>query len=262
MAPQNEITAVVATTHPLEKYNGRFRATREDLEELAEAYRAGQMRMNFGHDPSQPSDASATQVVVAPTDDGEWKLVVTFVIDSGEWEVIARRAEELGLPSVAMSYARTIEFAAVGEGEPALALSADAAAFTQDEILDALRLLPPTVPASAGEYVQFALVDEVVNIVIVLQQSSTAQSFAWATYGALLLPTLKKLRKTGHRIRYRFLVRRDDGPETDVIATADTDEQFEEIMSRLNELEQLVDDLQSEVWEFQNRGWFRRALRR
>lgn len=262
MAPKNEITAVVATTHPLEKYDGRFRATREDLVEMAEAYRAGQMRMNFGHDPLQPSDVSATDVAVMPTDDGEWKLVVTFVIDSDEWEVMARRAEEQGLPSLAMSYSRTVPFNTVGDGEPALAISADAAAFTQEEILDALRLLPPTVPASAGEYVQFALVDEVLNIIVVVQHNSAAQSFGWATYGALLLPTLRKLRKTGQSTRYRFLIRRADGPETDVIAAVDTEEDFEEMMSRLDELEQRVDELQSEVWEFQNRGWVRRVLRR
>lgn len=263
--PNAEVAAIVASTHAVAKYGGRHRLTRQRLEEMAEAYREGDFRFNFSHDPLRPADTEVVSAAVEPTEDGEWRLVVVFRVDDETRRAIAdleAEAARLGRPSLGMSYTTAVPFAQIGDGDPWMLLAADAAVYSENEILDAAALLPDEVSAEVAEYVEFGLVDEVVNVVFVLQQHPNVQVVELGLIGTAIADTCKALWRVGRRVRYRVQLRRQNGTRLDVVTQAESEDEVAQFTERIRELEDRVNELESELWEFKNRTWFQRLRNR
>jgi hypothetical protein len=260
-----EVAAIVASTHAVAKYGGHHRLTKDRLEEMAEAYRRGEFRFNFSHDPFRPADTKVVSAVVEPTDDGEWRLAVVFQVDDETRRVIeAQEAEarRLGRPSLGMSYSTSVAFARVGDGDPVMLMAVDAAVYTEAEILEAAALLPDPIGAEIAEYVEFALVDHIVNVVFVVQQNPDVHVVELGLIGTAIAGSCKALWRKGRRIRYRVQLRRANGTRTDLITEAESEDDVLQFTSRIRELEDRVSELESELWEFKNRKWIRRLLNR
>lgn len=259
---QVEVTAVVASTHAIKKYDGRFRLTRDDLEDMVAKYEAGVVQMNYGHDPSKPGRTEVLSAHIEPTDDGEWRLVVNFSVDEESWNAFVIDAEARGVTNPGMSYSRTVPFCQTGEGDAVVLVAGDAAAYSQSDILAAARSLPSDLPVVAAEYVEFGLIDEVVNVLVVWQQHPEVQNFEWATFGGLVYPVLQRLARVGRRIRYRIQVRRANDTHVDIVSEIDTAEELAAFVERIGELEQRVDSLESELYEWREGSWWRRLRSR
>lgn len=232
---------------------------------MADAYRRGEFRFNIRHDPFMPADTEVVSAVVEPTDDGEWRLAVIFQVDDATRlaiQALEAEAHRLGRPSLGMSYSTSVSFARVGDGDPVMLLAADAAVYSEDEILEAAALLPEEVSADIAEYVEFALVDEIVNIVFVVQQNADVQVVELGLIGTAIAGACKTLWRNRRRIRYRVQLRRENGTRTDIITEADSEDDVVVFTERISELEGRVNELESELWEFKNRTWVRRLLNR
>lgn len=232
---------------------------------MAEAYRRGESRFNFSHDPSRPAEAEVVSALVEPTDDGEWRLAVVFSVDDETRlaiQALEAEAHRLGRSSLGMSYSTTASFARVGGGDPQMLFAADAAVYTEDEILKAAALLPEGINAEVAEYVEFALVDEIVNIVFVVQQNPDVHVVELGLIGTAITGACKALWRNRRRIRYRVQLRRENGTLTDLITEATSEDDVVEFTERISELEDRVNEIESELWEFKNRTWVRRRLKR
>lgn len=61
-----KVSGILASTHPLEKYGGRFQASLSDLEELREVFLAGGMESTMQHDPLHAFDAEPVDACGVP----------------------------------------------------------------------------------------------------------------------------------------------------------------------------------------------------
>jgi hypothetical protein len=219
--PVATVTGVLATTHPLDKYGGRFRASLLDLEEMRDAFLSGAMSSSMNHDPAQTFEAKPVNAWIEEMSDSEHCLKVTYEVDA----VIQERFQEAllaaGAPG-ALSYARTVGFGELRRPGPVTMLIAgEASNFSQAEIADAAVLLPAEDSIDLAELVEFAADDACRIVVVVAEHHSILRDYGPAAVGALLYPTLRALWKTGRWIRVQLQFRRDDGSRLEAIVATD-----------------------------------------
>lgn len=210
---------VVASTHKLEKYGGRFRLTRGELENLAAYYGSPATRVTFQHDPTKPSTLRALSTIIEPTGDGEYALKVNFEADEDEWTTWLKDGRKHGAP-LGFSYTRYIPFAGPKGVEPTFVIAADAEFYTQDDIRRAAERLDMDEPVILAELAQFAASDLCQVVVEVQRAPSTLDTWGPAVLESVW-PVLLALAKLGRWVRYKVRLRRQHGGALDGVVDTD-----------------------------------------
>jgi hypothetical protein len=152
------VTARVASTHPVEKYDG-IRFGREAMEQLADAFNAGTVPMNFDHSALMPLEATNLTARVVDLDDGESAVDMTFDIDEEVWRSIEDRFSAAGVPGGFSFTAGALQISPPHGMKPVLVISADAAAFTDSERAKAGEVLSSLGPTQVNRLYQLSAVD-------------------------------------------------------------------------------------------------------
>lgn len=219
--PSTTVTGVLATTHALDKYGGRFRASLADLEEMRDAFLAGSMTSTMHHDPAQAFDALPVNAWIDEMPDGEHCLKVSYEVDAAVHEQFEAALAAAGAPG-SLSYARTIGFGEMQRQGPAtLLIAGEASNFSQAEIAQAARLLPGEDSIDLAELVEFAADDACRVVVVVAEQHSLLREYGPAAFGALLYPALQALWRAGRWVRVQLQFRRDDGSRLEAVVATD-----------------------------------------
>jgi hypothetical protein len=215
------ITGVLATTHALDKYCGRFRASLADLEEMRDAFLQGSMASSMHHDPSQAFDARPVKAWIEEMPDGEHCLKVEYEVDAAVHEQFEAARAAAGAPGN-LSYARTVGFGDIQrQGPAAMLIAGEASNFSQEEIAQAARLLPGEESIALAELVEFAADDACRIVVVVAEQHSLLREYGPAALSALLYPTLQALWRAGKWVRVQLQFRRDDGSRLEAVVATD-----------------------------------------
>jgi hypothetical protein len=212
---------IIATTHRLDKYDGRFRLTVEDLHEMEQAYWRGEVIHTAQHDPSQVSTREVAEASVEQLEDGEYALVVNFRVDEREWSAALEKRRQ-GIP-VAWSYSSLVSFGKLGTGETGFVVAADAGSYTQDEIVEAAALIEASEAVEVAELVQFGAADVCQVVIVVQQHQSTLQQWGPSVAGGLAWPALLGLARATKWARHRVqFVRRDKSVLETIVETDET----------------------------------------
>jgi hypothetical protein len=247
---------IIASTHTLKKYQGRFTLSVDDLDEMAVSLRDGLTVMNQQHDPLRPSTMTVISAEIEPDADGENSVLkVNFLVDENEWAAFISGLKERGAPG-GFSYARSVPFAQNRDGQATVVIAADAEFFTQEEIAEAAGLYRANDHeiVELAELVQFSSAD-VCQIVVVMQQppTSTLQTWGPAVVGGLIGPVLIGLAKAGTFIRYRLKLRdlESVGDRLEAIVETADREVIEEAVAGLDQLEDSWRNGEdSQLWAF------------
>lgn len=255
---------IIASTHTLEKYQGRFGLSVADLVEIAATMREGGIKVNQQHDPLRPSTMKLISAEVEQLDDGENAfLKVNFMVDEDEWETFLTEVQQLGVPG-GFSYTRLVPFAQSKAGQTSVVIAADAAFFTQDEISVAASFYGSDEVVELAELVQFSATN-MCQVIVVLQQPTTTTLQTWgpAVVGGLIGPVLLAFVKVGNIIRYRLQLRSVDNELDQMEAVVETADR-EVLIDAIDRLAQLEESWQkgkhSQLWKFDepSRLWIRR----
>jgi len=225
----------IATTHRLDKYGGRFRLTVEDLHEMVQAYRRGEVTHTRQHDPSQISAREVVEASVEQLEDGEYALVVNFKVDEREWSAALERRRQ-GLPA-AWSYSSLVSFGKLGSGETGFVVAADAGSYTQDEIIEAAASIEASEAVEVAELVQFAAADVCQVIIVVQQHQSTLQQWGPSVAGGLVWPALLGLARAAKWARHRVKFEHPDKSVLEAIVETDETSVLKSAGQHLKELD-------------------------
>ncbi len=151
------VEAVLTTTHPVEAYGG-IQLSRKVLVDLADAVRDGKMPLQWNHDLRRPFDAIVLETGVREREDGFEEAWALLEVEEQAWAEWQAQLRELNAPG-GMSFSlgtplRTID--GIGETDLPLLISADAAHFSDEVILEAAQKVAALGPTSASRYYQFA----------------------------------------------------------------------------------------------------------
>ncbi len=220
--PLTTVTGVLATTHVLAKYGGRFRASAADLEDLRDAFLGGAMTPSMSHDPAQAFEARCVNAWIEELPDGEHCLKVTYEVDAAVHERFQAALTTAGAPG-ALSYAKNVNFGEVERPGPVTMLIAgEASNFSQADIADAARLIPGEDSIVLAELVEFAAEDACRIVIVVAEQHSLLREYGPAAFGALLYPTIQALWKAGKWVKVQLQFRRDDGSRMEAVVGTDS----------------------------------------
>jgi hypothetical protein len=245
---------IVASTHELEKYQGRFRLSFDDLAEMAAMLRDGATVMNQQHDPLKSSTMTVISAEIEPHgDDENFVLRVNFLVDENEWAEFIAGFEERGAPG-GFSYSRLVPFAQTGVGHASVLIAADAEFFTREEIAEAAGFYGSDGAIQLAELVQFSATD-VCQIVVIMQQpaASTLQTWGPALVGGLIGSVLMAFGRLGRVIRYRLKLRdiEDEGDRLEAIVESASREVVGEALARLDQLQDSWQNGEhSQLWSF------------
>jgi hypothetical protein len=152
------VSARVASTHPVAKYPG-WRLSKEVLESMAERLAAGEIPMLFDHDARNPIEARCLDTKVVSLEGGNAALETTFEIEADAWAQIQQRFADAGVPG-GFSFTATAPQAAPASGRDAIVtLAADAAAWTDEDRVEAGELLDAVIPTQTDRLFQYSAVD-------------------------------------------------------------------------------------------------------
>ncbi len=253
---------VVASTHQLDKYQGRFRLTVDDLEEMALNHLDGSTVFNLQHDPQSPLAAQVIDANVELREDGEFELRVNLRVDEDQWLAFLDELEQRGAPG-GLSYTRLIEFAQIGTGPPEIAVAPDAGFYTQDEIIKAAESYHSSVPLQLAELVQFSAT-EVCQVIVVMQQPESAlQIWLPSVVSGLIGPVLIALTKAGQLVRHRLQFRHDGVNSSVLEAVIETEEStvVANAIGQISQLDQVWRSMEyGQLWSFDESSglWIRR----
>lgn len=102
-AAQVEVSAVVASSHPLSVYGG-IQVDETVLYDLAEAIRSGSFPMLIGHDIRRPLNSTILDSQVRQRSDGYKEVWIKFTVDAEPWAQFADEIAAVGAPG-GFSYA-------------------------------------------------------------------------------------------------------------------------------------------------------------
>lgn len=235
--PLTTVTGVMATTHLLDKYRGRFRASLSDLEEMRDAFLRGDMTSSMNHDPTQAFEAKPVNAWIEEMSDGEHCLKVAYEIDAAVHEQFQEALIAASAPG-ALSYARTVGFGEIRRpGSVTMLIAGEASNFSQAEIADAAVLVSAEDSIGLAELVEFAADDSCRIVIVVAEHHSIFRDYGPAAVGALLYPTLQALWKAGKWIRVQLHFRRDDGSRLEAVVGTDDLGRLRRALESLEDLE-------------------------
>jgi len=136
----------------MDKYGGVALDVRV-LHQMATALNAGQVPMNFGHSSLEPIAVRNVHASVIQLD-GEHVVEATFDVDEDAWAAVETRFAGAGVTG-GFSFTASETQIAASSGDPRVTLSADAAAFTDNDRAEAWRLLEATAPSEVSRLYQF-----------------------------------------------------------------------------------------------------------
>lgn len=212
---QLEVEAIIATSHPVEKYGG-VQLADAVLEQIASAPRAGELPMLIGHDLRRPLTSRVLDAVVRERADGFKEVWARIVVERREWEEYKRDREAIGAPG-GFSFSATEPLAALPFALPAesseIMLAGDAAHWTDRELVGAAEDFTTLGRVVVARRYQFAQGPEAV---LVLQ---VALPILTSIVGTAAYEALRKLwRKHTRTVLHLHVV--DDGHE--VVAHLET----------------------------------------
>lgn len=149
-----EFEAIVATTHPVEKYGG-VRLGDEVLVNIAEALNSGALPMIGQHDWTRPLRTRDVRASVVTMPDGERAVQMAGLVVRDDWEAHG--------PFGGMSFSASVPLARAEGPHPnrqPLWLSADGQFWDDTSIAEACMLMSSLGPVSGGTLVQFAALND------------------------------------------------------------------------------------------------------
>jgi hypothetical protein len=153
------IRARVTTTHPVAAYGG-IQLSEDVVRDIAAAIASGDMPMLFNHDLSRPMHTSNVVAGVEPTEDGYLAAWAEFDVEQSAWEAFEAERDALGAPG-GMSFAAASPIPDHEELEESdILIAADAAHFSDEEILVGERKLSALGKAHGSRYYQFAVIPD------------------------------------------------------------------------------------------------------
>jgi len=153
------IRARITTTHPVAAYGG-VQLSEDVVRSIANAIASGEMPMLFNHDLSRPMHTSNVAAGVEPTEDGYLAAWAEFDVDQSAWEAYEAERDALGAPG-GMSFAAASPIPGHDDiEEPEVLIAADAAHFSDDEILAGERKLSALGRSLGSRYYQFSVIPD------------------------------------------------------------------------------------------------------
>lgn len=212
---QVEVEAIIATSHPVEKYGG-VQLADSVLDQIAGALRAGELPMLIGHDLRRPLTSRVLDAAVRERPDGFKEVWARIVVDRRSWEEYERDRDAAGAPG-GFSFSATEPLRALPAANPAetseIMLAGDAAHWTDAELIGAAEDFAGLGCVAVARRYQFAQGPEAV---LVLQ---VALPILTSIVGTAAYEALKKLWRK-HPTTVLHLHVEDDGRE--VVAHLET----------------------------------------
>ena len=214
-----EIQARILTTHRVEKYGG-IRFGREALEDAAEQINSGSsgMSLTVDHDASRRVRQRNERASVVALDDGEYALDLTAEVVESDW----READGMQ----GMSVAHHEPLGSVDGPFPSnkhIELSAEASAWTADEIATACEHMSLVAPVDGFELMQFARHSNR-RVVVRLPRDLVVQTTAGLLVVAIsngVIALVGSGEDHASSTRIEFVVETPDGRLTAVLDTSD-----------------------------------------
>jgi hypothetical protein len=152
------VSARIASTHPVAKYGG-IRVARRVLDQMAAALNAGRVPMVLDHSALNTLRVRNLRADVVRLDDGEHAVEATFDVDETAWRRVQDRFAEAGVPGGFSYAAGELQIGTKDGGPPAIAISADAAAFSDEDRADVWALWSGVGPTQASRLYEFSVAD-------------------------------------------------------------------------------------------------------
>jgi hypothetical protein len=227
------VTARVASTHPVKKYNG-VRLSVEALRGMAAALNTGAVPAVFDHSPLEAFEVRNVEAHIVRLDDGEHVLEATFDVDEAVWRSVEDRFATANVPGGFSFTAGEVQEATARGEVPVVALSLDAGAFSDTDRVEAWKALSRSMPTQVSRLYQFSAPD-VARIIIEIWPA-VALGVGINLASAVLYDALKGLiRRRGAPTVIEFRRHRADGTVTNAIVATEDPEVVRVALETLDE---------------------------
>ncbi len=166
---------------------GGTQLDRTVLEQMVEALRAGRLPMILQHDPTRPIAMRLIDTGIDNDGDGFEQVWIRFEVEKATWDSVQEEWARAGA-SGGFSWSGSVPLRLLPEEpdatKPTVALAADAHFWTEDQILDAARLLSSHANVQVGQRFAFAHIPDPVVV-------ATLYEMARAVGAAALWDALK-----------------------------------------------------------------------
>jgi hypothetical protein len=154
-----EVEVIVTTSQPIPAYGG-IALGDNVLQDLAASLRGNSIPLVTNHDRRRPIDGRCIDAQVRDRDDGYREVWALLDVDEEAWRAFEAERDAAGAPG-GMSFSGSVPLGTYGpEGATAddavIAIAADMATFSQDEIVAAATELGQIGIVAAGERFEFA----------------------------------------------------------------------------------------------------------
>lgn len=249
------VTAVLATTHLVPKYEG-VRLSPKVLREMVERVTSGSLPMVWNHDPRRQLAPSNVVANIEERDGGELAAVIEFDIDEGVWAELERERTAAGAPG-GFSWSGATPYVSLGSpSAPRVSVAGESGEFDPEDVAEAARALDQHARVAVGELFQFGAAQDIARFVVDIGPDAV-KVLAPELLGAALYdfirralrrkkrpgPTMVDIRveETAGRRRIQAMVVTDD---PDLAATA-----IKDLMTGLAHYKGIVDfDADAQAW--------------